>query len=301
MNYEKFKISMAALVTNTAGKEVNVTLHQVPKNNGIFYDAITVMYPGENVAPSLYMQDFFDRYQGGESMENLAEEILYTSKNQGLGGKLPTECFLDFDRIKDRICYKLINREKNKKILESMPYLPVLDLAMVFYYSLSPDILDNASVVIRDTDMNRWNTTLEELIDLAKRNTPRLLPWSFCSIQQMMSKLFNEEDDVILPKDAFTEADPFMYILTNQEKYMGASCILYPELLSELSSKLDDDLYILPSSIHECILMPASGQLYSLESLSEMVCEINQAEVDATEVLADHAYYFNRKEKMLHM
>jgi len=84
-----------------------------------------------------------------------------------------------------------------------------------------------------------------------------------------------------------------MYVLTNQQRFLGACCILYDDVLKEIAERLDSDLYILPSSIHEVILMPVTVT-ESVPALSQMVCDINQSEVSAEEILSDHIYYYHR-------
>lgn len=297
MTYEEFKIAMTAEVTNLAGEEVNVLLHRIPKNNGIILDAITVMGNGQNAAPSIYLKDFYLRYRQGSSMRELAEEILEFSSLNHIRGRIPEKFFLDFSLVRKRICFKLIHYKKNAGLLRSVPHRRVLDLAMVFYYSMEPNVLEHASVLIRNTDVERWHTTGKEIEHLAMENTPRLMEWRFSTLPELLQEFLDEDKRE-------DEIDPFridpdevqsmpMYVLTNREKYFGAACMLYPDLLKQISDKLNDNLYILPSSIHECIIMPASGE-YSQKSLSEMVTEINEVQVDETEVLSDNVYYFDR-------
>ncbi|MCI5700350.1 MAG: DUF5688 family protein [Lachnospiraceae bacterium] len=297
MTYEEFKIAMTAEVTNLAGEEVNVLLHRIPKNNGIILDAITVMGNGQNAAPSIYLKDFYLRYRQGSSVRELAEEILEFSRLNHIRGRIPEKFFLDFSLVRKRICFKLIHYKKNAGLLRSVPHRRVLDLAMVFYYSMEPNVLEHASVLIRNTDVERWHTTGKEIEDLAMENTPRLMEWRFSTLSELLQEFMDgdkredEIDPFRIDPDEVQSAP--MYVLTNREKYFGAACMLYPDLLKQISDKLNDNLYILPSSIHECIIMPASGE-YSQKSLSEMVTEINEVQVDETEVLSDNVYYFDR-------
>ena len=84
-----------------------------------------------------------------------------------------------------------------------------------------------------------------------------------------------------------------MYVLTNQKKTFGAICIRYPGMLKELSEKFGGDFYILPSSVHECILVPAD-ETVSRDMLKEMVTDINQTQVEPQEILANQAYLYSR-------
>ena len=89
-----------------------------------------------------------------------------------------------------------------------------------------------------------------------------------------------------------------MYVLSNKQKLQGAACMFYPDILKNFAEEKNSDLYILPSSIHEVILLPAVGDLEK-EGLLEMVTEINKTQVQECDVLADSVYYYNRKLQQL--
>ena len=91
-----------------------------------------------------------------------------------------------------------------------------------------------------------------------------------------------------------------MYVLTNQNKLNGASCILYEHLLELFADRLGADLYILPSSVHEVILIPATSDT-SFAELSRMVKEVNETQVSPEEILSDHVYYFSRNSRSIRM
>ena len=92
--------------------------------------------------------------------------------------------------------------------------------------------------------------------------------------------------------------DSCMYVLSNQYRHFGAGCILYNRVLEDIGNQINDDFFILPSSIHETIILPASYAM-SKESLSEMIVEINETQVSEEDILSDHAYYFSRKENKI--
>ena len=84
-----------------------------------------------------------------------------------------------------------------------------------------------------------------------------------------------------------------MYVLTNQSHLNGASALLYKDILRDFAHSLEENFYILPSSIHEVILVPANG-IMSKNSLELMVKDVNQKEVSPMERLSDHVYFYDR-------
>ena len=91
-----------------------------------------------------------------------------------------------------------------------------------------------------------------------------------------------------------------MYVLSNKSKLNGSGCILYQNLLRSLGKKLESDFYILPSSVHEVLLIPADDQ-DSYEELTAMVQEVNATQLANEEILSDHVYYYSREAEKLCM
>ena len=89
-----------------------------------------------------------------------------------------------------------------------------------------------------------------------------------------------------------------MYVLSNQQKLFGAACMLYPGVLKEFAKKLQNDFFILPSSVHEIILVPAEKGT-DKDTLREIVTDINRTQVAEDEVLADSVYYYNRDKEQI--
>jgi len=297
LTFEEFKIALIAEVTNLVGEEVDVHVHKVKKNNGIVLDAISILGSGSHSSPSIYINDLFYGFKSGKSLIYLARKVLEISEEQGKQIELPNDFFMSFDKIKHRICYRLINYERNQEILNEVPHEKVMNLAKVYYYYVEQDIIKNASIMIRKVDLVRWGIPEKVLKKCAEENTPKLLKWQFEKMQDMMTELL---DDIGLTEVFETIQDDYiqLYVLTNESQYYGAACMLYPHVLEIIADRLDSHFFILPSSIHECIIMPDSGY-YSKEYLSQMVTEINEEHLDVMEVLADKVYYYDKNVKAI--
>lgn len=289
LTYDEFKIDLTAEVTNLVGEEVNVTIHKVQKNNGVVLDAISVMKTDTCAVPSIYLHELYRHYENGKTLGELADKVIRLSEEAQLPSVLPDDFFMDYQKIKGRICYRLVNYEKNRQLLAEVPHKKILDLAVVFYYSVEPELLKNASILIRNIDMQRWGVSQEELETNAEFNTPLIHEWQFVTLLELMEQVLDYSDlDIELDDDVLVP----MYILTNKQKSFGAACILYPGVLEQIAEQLNNHFYILPSSIHECIIMPVSGY-FSQESLSKMVMEINKSQLEEVEVLSDCAYFYD--------
>ena len=139
--------------------------------------------------------------------------------------------------------------------------------------------------------MDAWNIVEEELYEAAYLNAPQLLPARIENMSQVL--------DGIFPPGLFEDMIP-MYVLTNREKLFGASCMLYPDELKLFAEKTGSDLFVLPSSVHEVILIPEKSNL-NPQSFLDIVAEINHSQVPEEEVLADSVFFYNKKEDALYL
>lgn len=185
-------------------------------------------------------------------------------------------------REKTKILYQLLNYRRNEELLRRIPHVPYLDLAIVF-------VQEEKAGQTRRLITQGGNPG--ELEKQAAFDTPRCCPVYFHPLDEVIRELGCELDQEF-PQESCGLP---MYLLTNVQKFLGASVILYPGLLHKIGEWLEDDFYILPSSIHECILVPARTAC-SKRLLEEMVAEVNRAQVPESERLSDSVYYYQTKE-----
>lgn len=155
----------------------------------------------------------------------------------------------------------MLNRELNRELLEDVPHREFLDLAVVFYFQGAVPGFTEGRVLIHDSHLKVWGIDEEMLYQRALHNALKNKKSIFCSMEEILMGIWEAEEktDFSLEEHrSFSTGIP-LYVLTNQEKYLGASTLLYPGVLEEIFRKLSRDFYVLPSSIHECIIVPVSG------------------------------------------
>lgn len=191
------------------------------------------------------------------------------------------------EQIKREILFQVINARQNRRLLEQVPHELYLDLALVFFYMEEGGDCRKKIYLFHNEQMGQYGITKEELKAWAMENTPRLLPVSFHSIQEVIREFQ-------LGEEAREGAEQIpMYILTNVKMFFGAACMFYPRVLASIGNAVQDDFYILPSSIHECIILPASSD-YTREELEKIVCEVNVTQVPEQEILSNHVYFYQK-------
>lgn len=297
MNYEEFKSVVLQRIQHLLPPGTSVQLQTVHKNNGLKLDGLVISNRASNISPTIFLNHYYEKQAVFPDLNAICRDILLTYEQNRSDETINADFFTDYSKISKHIAYRIVNYEKNKELLETVPYVRYLDLAIVFYCLLNFSESGNATVLVHNTHLKLWNITAAQLYEQACAVTPDLLPYDFRNMASVISDLFSDP----APADqTITKAASFcpMYVLTNAQKLYGASCILYPGLLEAISEKLDSDLFILPSSIHEIILLPAISRSYR-DELASMVSEINRTELATEEVLSSCVYYYSRTKQAL--
>ena len=284
MNYQEFVGSVTEFLRESLPGGTKLERIPLEKNNGVIADGLTIRQEGGQVAPAIYLDACYREYLQGRSLSGIYNRILACCENRSVEERLNMDIFTDYGRLRDSVVYKLVNYERNKEMLTRIPHLPFFDLAIVFYCLLTDEVLGTATVLIHNSHLKLWNAGCSDLYRDARRNSARLLPARLARMSDMIRELSGEEElfDMDIP----------MYVLTNEVKALGAACILYEGILGRCADTIGEDYYILPSSIHEVILVPSSA-VQEPGELCRMVRDINETQVEDTEVLSDQAYLYS--------
>ena len=289
MTKTKFYESVAESVSEVLGSEVIVEIQEVTKVN-LSLEGLTIRKQGENIAPTIYLNQYFNQFNDGRAMDDIVQDIIKVYENnqpKNIMDVFKTEDFYDFDKMKEKIVLKVINTERNLDLLEQVPHLDMegLGLSVVFYVSLMTGE-QSAGILIKNEHLKLWEKTVSDLTSLAEINTNRMHAFTIKSMNEVLSGMFGFEEDLI-PEDV-----PALYVLTDENKTFGASQLYLKNKIREFAKQQDCDVYILPSSIHELLLLRADFPNLEPSYLKEMVCEVNATQVSEEEFLFDGAYKF---------
>ena len=290
MNFEEFMAWVKENITYKDWKETSqIEISVVKKNNGVSATGLFIRENGQDVSPILYLDDYYIHYQNGELLENVIRNIRadYDKKVQMAAVKIPN--LQEFENIRGRVIYRLVNYEKNKEILEDCPHIRLYDLAVTFRWVARIDDVGVSTSLITNKQVKEWDVSVNDLVLAARQNTPRLFPAQIIDMEEMLAGMVS----FIL----YPSAIP-MYILTNEQELNGASALLYGDILKDFANKKGADMYILPSSIHEVIMIPAD-RIDDPKKLSSMVHEANTTVVSTGDVLSDSVYYYDRKKDQI--
>ena len=294
MEMKAFAEMICGEVRKGLGKGACVEVREIGKNNGTVLHGLLARKEGRNVSPAVYLETYLEDYESGAALGPIIQNVTGICR-EALDREPVDMGFLrSFERVRDRICYRLVGRKKNGALLEGIPYIEFLDLAFCFYYAYNGELGDG-TIQISNAHMEMWDSNTMELFALSKRNTPRLFPWECSGLQDILEDMAGLDGDGAASKDvaeALQKEVPMM-VLSNTARLHGAVCMLYPGVLAGMADRVGGDLFILPSSIHEVILLPDTGNEDG-EALKLMVQEVNSTAVAPEEVLSDTLYRYDR-------
>ena len=278
-----------------------IELQDVRKNNGCICHGIVIREPGSNVAPAIYLDDMFADYRRGRSFVDIVKAVagIYEENRMPECFRFDTAMITDYARAKDKICLRVVNTDRNRELLSDVPHVPFCDLSIIFCIKMPKMQGQEASVTIRNGLMDSWGVDADTLYQVAKHNTPRLLPGSVRSMESVLSEIFCDEpgDFLMSEFDGVNPADESgsaMYVASNRERLNGAAVFLYDSLLSGFADRIGADFYIIPSSIHELIFLPEIP-FADVDWIRETVLSVNAEEVPPEEVLSDNVYRYSRE------
>lgn len=293
MNYELFKeVVQEEFLSYMPEKyqHMQVKIRPVNKVNKVL-DGLSIIGPGK-FSPTMYVNYMYESYiQTGDLKEVLE-----------ISAKVMTDAFekpqhipsIDLSTAKDNIVFQVINTVQNGDMLKNIPHREFQDLSIIYRWMIGSNGDDILSTVICNDLAERIGFNEEQLFKLAAENTKRLLPPVIKSMNDVMMDMYPYYEIPMELKEIISEIPPEdqMYIISNNKGTNGAASMLYEDLLHDLAEKLDSDLYIIPSSMHEVIAV--SPNMHGSNELAQMVNEINMEFISLNERLSNQVYHYDK-------
>ena len=293
MEYMEFLDSVCGYINETAD-DVRVSIHTAVKNNGVRLCGLSFAKEGYNASPTLYMENHYEDYLKGSDICEIGDAILASYRENSPSVSLDMSFFEDYELVKDRLYIKLVNREKNKEFLKEVPHEDFLDLAIVAYVRMYDRRIGNGLIMVRNEHLKLWGKDELTILDKAKANTHDHEDFNLKHILDVMNSLGYKEMDVCEDD----RPDFPMYVVTNKRMQNGAAVLTMKDKLKEFGRMIGEDYYIIPSSVHELILLGRKGS-DSADDLDVMIREVNSTQLGPEEVLADHAYLYRVNDDVL--
>lgn len=300
--YEDFLNEFVNLMkANLSKYGMEVSIVNKMRNNGILEKCICVDIPGCNMSPSIGTLSIYEHYREFDDLVEMAQglsEKIIEDKNR----QIDTMSVLSKENILNSTYLMVINAKSNQKLLSETPHYYIAEGELAVIPRLNISITDKSGfIILKNNLLPKLQMTGDEILQVAKINTSEQNLFEINSLlsETMQAMTDNGEDIADDFSDFFTESTPKAFVVTNKDKKLGACCLACPEVIGTAIEKMGFDCYILPSSIHEVILVEKSGESEDLEYLRDMVNQVNRQSVPAAEILSDKVFVYNQKTKKI--
>lgn len=296
MNYQEFRDEVKkniGMYLNTSGMEnAKVEIETFQKVNKKL-EGLKLVTENSKVCTTYYMDNLYKDYLSNGNfnltMVELIEKLKFSEMER-------PDFDLDFNKIKDKVILELVNSENNKGLLEKIPHRNIADLSVIYRWIIDANNDGITSAIVTNQVAEEINLSENDLFKSASENLKKTSPATIKSLEEVVMGIMNDQPE---KNDQGIEIDDpdSIYVISNTRKQYGAAAILDTELMSNIAEQMDSNIYILPSSIHECLLV--SDRFGEPEQLQQMVREVNGTEVDIEDKLSDNLYVFNKDTKKI--
>ena len=296
---EMAKEEIVEMLPGDLTKDLVIESNRVVKMNDQVYNGLTIRKENEETAPTIYMNEKFDRYMKGYPLKGLMAEVVQEYLDAVVSKPEIAETNLTFDRIRDDLTIRIVEIERNKEFLQEIPYMVMGNgFAAVCDVKVHEDNSGYWKTTITRGLMQENNYDKTEMFKTAIENCQLKDP---VVLNTMENQLFFDEKENLLDMDGkIPEANKsHMYVLTNEEGMLGAATLFYPGVQEKIAEKLGEGYLALPSSVHEFLIVPESSGLTARDA-AEMVHEANHSGmIDPKEVLSDNVFHYDRETRKL--
>lgn len=304
MDYEQFKEEFSEAVKEglfeRGHEDVDASFHKVNKTNES-YEALTFTPEDSNVGVNVNMDRFFSAYEDGREMNELvigAVDMLSNGFEQA--SVMDVSGITDYETMKDKLVMEVVSSEVNADLLDKIPHKEMEDMSVVYRFVVEDQEDGRASILVTNNLMNQYDITAEQLHADALQNAPEIKPAVIQGMSEVMMEMMGPEAIELGIMDVIDPADEMMFVASTPDRIQGAGVLAYQDFMDQAAEKLGGDFYILPSSIHEILLVRDDGQT-NADALRDMVQEVNATQVSPEEKLTDSVYHYDSKEHVFEL
>ncbi|SCY23298.1 hypothetical protein SAMN02910451_01852 [Butyrivibrio hungatei] len=303
MDYENFKEQFVEDVKEKLyeqGTEVDITVNTVNKLNES-YEAMTVKPEDSNIGVNIGIDKFYGAVEDGTSYEDVVDKaVKVISDGFENRPQIDVASLTDYDQMKDKLVMEVVSAETNKEMLENVPHQNMEDMAVVYRFVLNSDDEGRASILATNQMIENMGVTPEQLHADALENAPRIKPAEIKGMGEVLAEMMGVEQAEMMGLYPVRPEDEQIFVASVPDKVHGAGVLAYQDFMDQAAERAGGDFYILPSSIHEILIVPDNGKM-RLSDLENMVKEVNATQVAPADKLTDNVYHYDSQAKIFEL
>ena len=280
-------------------KDADIQFRDVVKNNDVHLTGVMIKRENETVTPNIYINELYEKYSSGMNLDEIVGDIadLRIEHDPPEEAQSISSIFTNYEMVKQRLEIHLCDMELNRDKLKNQVYTEQGDFAATYHIKIGGDEMLRGSVAVTPNLLKSWGITKEQLCEdslQAKYSKEAVFTYIEEIVAEKMfglkaTNLLDKQNDIIDSSEGVS-----LYCLTNEKNKYGASMILREDVMGKVSKLMGGDFYILPSSIHETLIVPTTTQM-TLEDMSIMVQDVNKEAVEPEDKLSDKVQFYDSK------
>ena len=261
------------------------------------YEAVTIKPQEATIGVNLNLTEIHERYEDGMSYDSLVNEVADRA-DRALHDRpdFNLEELKDYDRMKEKLSMEVVSSVRNAELLKGVPHRNIEDMAVVYRFVLDIDKEGMGSILVTNKLLDSYGITPEQLHADALQYAPVMRPAVIQTMAETLLEMMGPEAKDMIP---VMPEDP-LFVASVPDKTQGAGVIAYQDFMDQAAERVGGDFFILPSSIHEVLLVKDDGNV-DINNLEGMVKEVNETQVAPEDVLTDSVYHYDSKEKLFEL
>jgi hypothetical protein len=304
MDFETFRVNLARDIKETlearTGTDFEVEHRTAEKMNGN-YEAIVVKPADSEVGVSLNASTLYRDYESGVPYETIAKGATDLAdrslRNQP---EFDVDSFKDYDKMKGTLAMEVVSKERNAELLDTVPHKDIEDMSVVYRFVLGETPAGSGTILVTNQMLENYGITADQLHADAMKTAPEVRPLVIEGMCEVLAKQMGVQDLEMLGLNIPPEQEQ-IFVASVEGNVHGAGVLAYENFMEKASERVGgESFFILPSSIHEILIVPDNG-IMDLRHLESMVREVNATTVDPSEQLTDNVYHYDAKEKVFEL
>lgn len=270
--------------------DFDISKQEVSKLQGESYTGMAVRPENSEIGATLNLQDFYKALDSGMFLEDVLDSIERSVVSAVR--HMPhydARVLEDYDRMRDALTVDLVPVAGNEEKLAQIPHKNVEDMALVYRFEEESSVYGSASILVTNEMLAVYDITADQLHEDAMKAAVQNRPAKLHNMNDVMRDMMGDMSDLF----PMNEPSP-LWVATVEGGQNGAGVIQYPGFLDQAAEALGGDFYVLPSSVHEVLLVADDGSM-EIGYLEEMVRSVNETEVSPAERLSNNVYHYDSK------